>query len=78
MTRTFEQGWGARPFKEQFPILTDKEADRLDMLNRAITDMLLNDLITDSQMRKIRMHKFPKVVSKVLAKAYGQNKEQAK
>ena len=69
MNRTFEQGWAARPFKEQFPILTDKEAERLDRLNRAITDMFLNDLITDSQMRKIRVHKFPKVVGRALEKA---------
>ena len=30
MSETFEQGWAARPFKEQFPELSDKEAERLD------------------------------------------------
>lgn len=36
MSETFEQGWAARPFKEQFPEPSDREADRLDRLNCAI------------------------------------------
>jgi len=66
---TFEQGWAARPFKEQFPELDDKAAENLDKLNHAITDMLLCDLLTDSQARDIRTKKFPKLVSREVGKA---------
>lgn len=64
MSDTFEQGWAARPFKEQFPELDDKAAEFLDHLNMCITDMLIADLITDSQGHAIRQKKFPKLVSK--------------
>lgn len=66
MSDTFDQGWAARPFKEQFPELSDKEADHLDKINHAITIMLIADLITDSQRDAIRMKRFPKLVSKVV------------
>ncbi len=66
---TFEQGWAARPFKEQFPELDEKAAARLDSLNDAITDMLMFDLLTDSQVQTIRQKKFPKLVSRELGKA---------
>lgn len=66
MSRTFEQGWAARPFKEQFPELPDREAERLDRLNRAITDMAMADLITPSQSDAIRKKRFPKLVSEVV------------
>lgn len=65
MSRTFEQGWAARPFKEQFPELPDREAARLDRLNAAITDMVMADLLTDSQVAAIRQKKFPKLVGEV-------------
>lgn len=63
---TFEQGWAARPFKEQFPELDDKTAEQLDRLNMGITDMLIADLITDSQAHAIRQKRFPKMVSKAV------------
>ena len=66
---TFEQGWAARPFKEQFPELSDRAAEHLDKLNYAITDMLLCDLLTDSQAREIRTKKFPKLVSREVREA---------
>lgn len=66
MIRTFEQGWAARPFKEQFPEIPDKEAERLDRLNKAITDMAMADLITPSQCDAIRQKRFPKLVSEVV------------
>lgn len=69
MSNTFEQGWAARPFKEQFPELDDKAAEHLDRLNHAITDMLLSDLLTDSQVRDIRTKKFPKLVSREVRQA---------
>lgn len=64
--RTFEQGWAARPFKEQFPDMPEREAARLDRLNAAITDMVMAGLLTDSQASAIRQKKFPKLVSEVV------------
>lgn len=69
MSDTFEQGWAARPFKEQFPELSDKDAERLDRLNHAITDMVMADLITSSQVDAIRAKKFPKLVGQVVSAA---------
>lgn len=69
MSRTFEQGWAARPFKEQFPVLEDKQAERLDRLNGAITDLYVGGMLTASQMNAIRSKKMPRAVSEALAKA---------
>ena len=69
MVTVFEQGWAARPFKEQFPELSDKEAERLDKINAAITLLLMADLLTFSQTDSIRKKKMPKVVSTAIAKA---------
>ena len=66
MARTFEQGWAARPFKEQFPELPDRDAATLDRLNAAITDMVMAGLLTDSQATAIRQKKFPKLVGEVV------------
>lgn len=74
MTTTFEQGWAARPFKEQFPELPDREAARLDRLNAAITDMSMADLLTSSQRAAIRQKRFPKLVSEVVG-AYCKQKD---
>jgi len=67
LSETFEQGWSARPFKEQFPELQDVVAARLDRLNHAITDMLMAGLITDSQANAIRTKKFPKFVGEQIS-----------
>lgn len=75
MSDSFEQGWAARPFKEQFPELSDKEAAMLDRLNMSITDMLVNDLLTDSQADAIRQKRFPKLVGATVRKA--RNKDAA-
>ena len=74
MSRTFEQGWAARPFKEQFPELPDREAERLDRLNRAITDMVMADLLTPSQSDAIRQKRFPKLVGEVV-RAYAKDQQ---
>ena len=66
---TFEQGWAARPFAEQFPELPAGRAAWLDRLNRGLTDMLLNGLMTDSAADAARHKKFPKIVAQELAKA---------
>lgn len=66
MSLSFEQGWAARPFKEQFPFLTDRAAKRLDRLNKAITDMAMAGLITNSQRDSIRHKRFPKLVGEVV------------
>lgn len=63
MSETFEQGWAARPFKEQFPELSDKAAERLDKINAAITMLGVNDMLTFSQVEAIRHKRFPKLVS---------------
>lgn len=76
MSNTFEQGWAARPFKEQFPELSDKSAERLDRLNLAITDMLMADLITCSQGDAIRQKRFPKLVSREVNAARAKRGEQ--
>lgn len=69
MKETFEQGWAARPFKEQFPELSDNEAERLDKINTAITLLSMADLLTFSQTDAIRQKKMPKVVSAAISKA---------
>ena len=69
MSETFEQGWSARPFKEQFPELSDSAAEQLDKINEAITRLYMSDCLTTGQMDAIRGKKFPKIVSKAVAKA---------
>ena len=66
---TFDQGWAARPFAEQFPELPADRAAWLDRLNMGITDMLLSGLMTESAVAAARSRKFPKLVSKELRKA---------
>lgn len=67
---TFEQGWAARPFAEQFPQLDAATAKRLDDYNHAITTLRLGGLLTDSQSDVIRSKKMPKVVGEALSAAY--------
>lgn len=69
MSETFEQGWSARPFKEQFPELSDSAAKQLDKINEAITRLYMSECLTTSQMDAIRGKKFPKIVSKAISKA---------
>ena len=69
MKITFAQGWSARPFKEQFPELTDIEAQKLDKVNEAITRLYLDDMLTDSQLAAIRDKKFPRLVSEAVSQA---------
>ena len=69
MKITFAQGWSARPFKEQFPELTDLEAQKLDKVNEAITRLYLDDMLTDEQLYTIRDEKFPRLVSKTVSQA---------
>ena len=69
MKDTFEQGWSARPFKEQFPELTDIEAKKLDEVNKAISTLYFDDMLTHSQLDAIRDKKFPRLVSKVVNQA---------
>lgn len=66
--RTFEQGCAAKPFKEQFPDMDTDVATRLDHINKAITTLFLEDMITESQMRAIRQKKLPKMVRREVAK----------
>ena len=66
MKITFEQGWSAHPFKEQFPELTEAEAKKLDEVNKAICLLYFSDLITHAQNVSIRNTKFPKLVKELL------------
>ena len=69
MKDTFEQGWSARPFKEQFPELSDFEAQRLDKVNEGIYRLYFDDMLTDDQLYTIRDKKFPRLVSKAVSQA---------
>ena len=69
MKITFEQGWSARPFKEQFPELSDFEAQRLDKVNEAISTLYFDDMLTDDQLYTIRDKKFPRLVSEAISQA---------
>ena len=69
MKGTFEQGWSARPFKEQFPELSDFEAQRLDKVNEGIYRMYFDDMLTDDQLYTIRDKKFPRLVSEAVEQA---------
>lgn len=69
MKVTFEQGWSARPFKEQFPELTDIEARCLDKVNEAIYRLYFDDILTDDQLYTIRVKKFPRLVSEAVSQA---------
>ena len=66
--RTFEQGWAAKPFKEQFPDMDESAAGRLDEINSAITTLWIGGMITYSQMTTIREKKFPKLVGQEIDK----------
>ena len=69
MKVTFEQGWSARPFKEQFPELSDFEAQRFDKVNEGIYRLYFDDMLTDGQLDAIRDKKFPRLVSKAVSQA---------
>ena len=69
MKITFAQGWSARPFKEQFPELSDFEAQRLDKVNEGIYRLYFDDMLTDDQLYKIRDKKFPRLVSEAVSQA---------
>ena len=69
MKITFEQGWSARPFKEQFSELSEADARKLDEVNKAIYLLYFTDLITHAQNVSIRNTKFPKLVKGLLNQA---------
>ena len=69
MKVTFEQGWSASSFKEQFPELSDADARKLDEVNKAICLLYFTDLITHAQNVSIRNTKFPKMVKGLLNQA---------
>ena len=75
MKDTFEQGWSARPFKEQFPELSDTDARKLDEVNKAIYLLYLSDMTTHAQNVSIRNTKFPKLVKKMLNQAWKEKGE---
>jgi hypothetical protein len=44
-----EFGWGARPMREQHPVLPEFEADQFDKDNAALTRLSVRGYLTDSQ-----------------------------
>ena len=71
MPETFEQGWSAAPFKEQFPELSDTAAGLLDKVNHAITLLAIHEIITEPEEDKARQKRFPKLVASALKKSRG-------
>ncbi len=45
---SFELEWGARSFKEQFPQLSDKQAELFDEDNKALMRLRVRGYLTDS------------------------------
>lgn len=72
MPDTFEQGGAARPFKKQFPELSDAAAARLDEINQAILLLHMRGIITDQEASKIRRKRFP---TKIAGALYWARKE---
>jgi hypothetical protein len=61
-------GWGAPPFKEQFPQMDDKTAHNFDLDNAAIIRLHIHGVLTDSQ-RDSAIRKVTKRIEKVLIEA---------
>lgn len=49
-----EMGWGARPLKEQFPMISENDAQHLDRDNQDFHRLKVRGLITDVEARSIR------------------------
>ena len=69
MKDTFEQGLAARPFKEQFPELSDIEAQKLDKVNEAITTLYFAGILSHARLITVRDKNFPRLVSKAVSQA---------
>lgn len=68
-----EQGWAAKPFAEQFPELSEREAKLFDAINEAITMLSINNMITQSQMHNIRSKRFPDLIRRKVKAARGES-----
>lgn len=68
---SFELGWAARPFKEQFPQLPDETAAHLDADNKALIRLRLRGYLTDSARDNIT-----KKIGKAVEKAVRLAREQ--
>lgn len=64
---SFELGWDAPSFKEQFPELSDYDAAHFDLDNDAITRLRIRGYLTDSA-RDAAIKKIGKAIKKSLAK----------
>lgn len=60
-----EFGWGAPPFKEQFPSLSDHDAAHFDKDNGAMIRLSIRGYLTDSQ-KTAAMRKITKAVERAL------------
>lgn len=61
-------GWGAPSMKEQFPQLSDSDAEHFDKDNQALTRLRLRGYLTDSQ-RDPAIKKMTREVARALQKA---------
>lgn len=71
---TFEQGWAARPFKEQFPHMRDDDAKQLDAINEAVTTLYMSGILTEGARDSIRRKRVPRAVAEALERARVQQK----
>ena len=68
MTRSsFELGWGAPPMKEQFPELSDHDAEHFDKDNVALIRLHIRGYLTDSA-RDAAIKKIGREIAKSLKK----------
>lgn len=62
---TFDFGWGAPPMKEQFPEMSDHDAEHFDKDNQALTRLRIRGYLTDSA-RDAALKKIGKAIAKSL------------
>lgn len=66
-----ELGWGARPLKEQHPVLSDEQAEHFDNDNMAISRLVVRGMIPPSTANNARK-KLVKNIENAIVKALKQ------
>jgi len=62
-----ELGWGARPIKEQHPVLSKAIADHFDRDNVALSRLRVRGFVTDSEHRSIVKRLTKKIAAEIQA-----------
>ena len=65
MSHIVEMGWAAPKIKEQFPQLSDAEANRLQMDSDSITHLSMRGIITRGEKKKV-LFRFAGIAQKAL------------